>query len=53
MRFGEAKTKVVVFGRGERPSATDTRFDDIQLCGYTVGVADSYDYLGLTICPTT
>jgi hypothetical protein len=47
MHFGEAKTKVVVFNRGKRRD--DTCFDDIRLCGYTVGVTDRYDYLGLTL----
>ena len=47
MHFGEAKTKVVVFNRGKH--CDDTHFDDIRLCGYIVGVANSYDYLGLTL----
>ena len=47
MHFGEGKTKVVVFNRGTQRD--DTLFDDVRLCGYTVGVADSYDYLGLTL----
>ena len=47
MHFGEAKTKVVVFDRGT--GGSHVHFDDIHLCGYTVGVADSYDYLGLTV----
>lgn len=47
MHFGQEKTQVVVFNCGG--AADHTHFDDVALCGYTVAVADHYDYLGLTV----
>lgn len=47
MQFGADKTKVVVFNRST--VASNKPFDNINLCGYTVDVADEYDYLGLTV----
>ena len=48
MRFGQEKTQIVVFDRSKQHSGTQL-FEDVQLCGYTVQVAGSYEYLGLTL----
>ena len=47
MRFGQEKTQIVVFNRGLKH--LNTHYADVQLCGYTVAVADDYEYLGLTL----
>ena len=47
MRFGQEKTQIVVFNRGLKH--LNTHYADVQLCGYTVAVADEYEYLGLTL----
>ena len=47
MHFGRAKTQVVVFNRGKH--RVDTYFDDVRLCGYTVSVADRYNYLRVSL----
>ena len=48
MRFGQEKTQVVVFNRGDDQGDAQL-FGGIPLCGYQVDVATSYDYLGLTL----
>ena len=47
MRFGQEKTQVVVFNRGN--STNNGHFDTIWLCGYTVALAPDYEYLGVTL----
>jgi hypothetical protein len=49
MRFGQEKTQVVIFNRGDKRTRTHTNFTEVQLCGYTVAIADDYEYLGLTL----
>ena len=51
MRFGQEKTKLVVFNRGA-DRADAQLFSGIRLCGYEVAVAPSYEYLGLTLTKT-
>ncbi len=47
MRFGQEKTRVVVFNRSEH---TDNKlFSGISLCGYQVAITNRYEYLGLTL----
>jgi hypothetical protein len=45
MRFGAKKTQLVVFTL--RKTVDLTPFTSLQLCGFTVAVANSYQYLGL------
>ena len=45
MRFGAEKTQLVVFTT--RKTVDTTPFNSLQLCGFTVAVANSYLYLGL------
>lgn len=47
MEFGSEKTQIVVFSRSSQSGRSD--YANIRLCGYTVGVTDSYKYLGLTL----
>jgi hypothetical protein len=47
MRFGQEKTQIIVFTRGVKH--LHTHYADVQLCGYTVAIADDYVYLGLTL----
>jgi hypothetical protein len=49
MRFGQEKTQIVIFNRGNKRTITHTHFADVRLCGYTVAIASEYDYLGLTL----
>ena len=62
MEFGEGKTKIVIFNRGAagkeakqskqqkaRRWAADKLFRDIPLCDYNIGIANNYEYLGLTL----
>ena len=45
MRFGAEKSQLVIFTQRKIPDPTP--FNAMQLCGFTVAVADSYKYLGL------
>ena len=45
MRFGAEKSQLVVFTQRKTPDPTP--FSSMQLCGFTVGIATSYKYLGL------
>jgi hypothetical protein len=45
MRFGQDKTKIVVFNRGNR--VDNRRYAGIRLCGFEVSITNSYEYLGL------
>lgn len=49
MRFGQEKTQIVVFDRGDQKNAVHTHYTGMQLCGYTIGFASHYEYLGLTL----
>ncbi len=49
MRFGQAKTQLVVFSRATGVADDAVQPDNIQLCGFTVQTTDSYIYLGLTL----
>jgi hypothetical protein len=45
MRFGAAKTQLVVFSTRKHPDAS--AFTSLSLCGFTITVASEYKYLGL------
>ena len=47
MCFGAEKSQLVVFTH--RKDVDPTPFSSLQLCGFTVGIASSYKYLGLTL----
>ena len=47
MRFGAEKSQLVVFT--QRKTVDPTPFNNLQLCGFTVGIASSYKYLGLIL----
>jgi hypothetical protein len=52
MQFGPDKTKLVLF-RAKQKRPTDEQLEDYsqyQICGFTIGLADSYTYLGLDLC---
>ena len=47
MRFGSKKTQIVVFNRGQ--NTDHSPYTNMRLCGYDITIANSYDYLGLTL----
>jgi len=49
MSFGQEKTQIVVFNRGNKKDDDNTHYTDLRLCNFNIGIADSYDYLGLTV----
>ena len=52
MQFGADKTKIVVF-QAQRDKADALQlapYSQYQVCGFTIGLADSYTYLGLDFC---
>ncbi|HEY0785542.1 MAG TPA: reverse transcriptase domain-containing protein, partial [Acidobacteriaceae bacterium] len=51
MQFGPDKTKIVLFhAQQEHPTAAQqAAYSGFQVCGFTIGLAESYTYLGLDL----
>jgi len=47
MLFGEAKTKLVVFSARKHPDTS--AYSSLDLCGFTIGLSTTYNYLGLRL----
>ena len=50
MQFGSDKTKLVLFHAQQKSTDIDpSDYQQLQVCGFTIGLADSYTYLGVEL----
>jgi hypothetical protein len=47
MRFGEAKTKLVIFWSKQHRYINHIPFTNLHLCGFNIGITNTYKYLGV------